>query len=382
MKTWFSGLIAALLLTLAGCGGSTAIPDDFGPEPVNAPPAVPVTGAYVGALLLTGQTSITDFNLAIGVRHAAFGEFLKFPELLDTSGDEYRKLKQFILDCRAAAAIPVIVIETMGGLGSYTDQQVIDFAEMLYGFHTALVLRWDHEMNGSWYPWGQQPIEYIARFQAFAQVVHERAPNVAIAWTPNQGWGYPWAGGAYSAQPGTPDFAALDTNGDGQLTDADDPYGPYYPGDAYVDWVGFSFYHWSNIPDRGYNQVPYDMKWAQVNGIGNPVPNFHDIFAVGHDKPMMVAETSAFYDPADRNGGGAEEAAIKQAWIDQVYNLTDPDNVKINEAFPKIHLICWFSQLKPEAEVGGDVDWRVHLNPAVVSYYSSVISNPYFIKAP
>jgi hypothetical protein len=39
------------------------------------------------------------------------------------------------------------------------------------------------------------------------------------------------------------DRAALDTNGDGQLTQADDPYAPYYPGDDFVDWIGLSLYY-------------------------------------------------------------------------------------------------------------------------------------------
>jgi hypothetical protein len=36
----------------------------------------------------------------------------------------------------------------------------------------------------------------------------------------------------------------MDTNGDGVVSDLDDPYAPYYPGDAYVDWVGMSVRAW------------------------------------------------------------------------------------------------------------------------------------------
>ena len=32
----------------------------------------------------------------------------------------------------------------------------------------------------------------------------------------------------------------MDTNGDGVVDNLDDPYEPYYPGDASVDWVGMS----------------------------------------------------------------------------------------------------------------------------------------------
>ena len=61
---------------------------------------------------------------------------------------------------------------------------------------------------------------------------------------------------ADAAVPGTPDFKALDTNGDGVLTMADDPYGPYYPGDDAVDWVGMSLYHWGSSYPWGANALP------------------------------------------------------------------------------------------------------------------------------
>ena len=37
--------------------------------------------------------------------------------------------------------------------------------------------------------------------------------------------------------PVRPFDRALDTNGNGRLDNEDDPYSPYYPGDAWVDWV-------------------------------------------------------------------------------------------------------------------------------------------------
>ncbi|MHC9543912.1 MAG: hypothetical protein AB9903_30730 [Vulcanimicrobiota bacterium] len=352
------------------------------PEPaVTVMPAVPSKGVYLGAILLQGQTSIDEFNSSTAVRHALFGEFIKFPEVM-TDASENEKLRHFVAECKAAGAMPMVTLETSGGLESYSSADAENFADLLYGFHVSLFLRWNHEMNGSWYPWGQKPTLYIQKFREFADILHKRAPNAGMTWTPNQGWGYPWAGGTYSISPGDPDFSILDTNHDGQLTEADDPYGPYYPGDAYVDWVGHSFYHWSNIPQRGYNQVPYTGKWGQANGINNTIPNFHDIFAVGHDKPMIIAETSAFYDPLDTNGGGAAEDAIKEEWIKQVYNLSDPDNPTLKTAFPKLKAIFWFSQLKYEQEVQGEVDWRLNSLQSVIDYYRGIVSDPYFIKAP
>ena len=43
----------------------------------------------------------------------------------------------------------------------------------------------------------------------------------------------------------------LDTNRDGRVTEADDPYTPYYPGDEFVDWIGISVYYKSKDSSGG-----------------------------------------------------------------------------------------------------------------------------------
>jgi hypothetical protein len=58
--------------------------------------------------------------------------------------------------------------------------------------------------------------------------------RAAAEWSVVGEGGSPFAG-PYAAVPGTPEFDRLDTDQDGQLADLDDPYEPYYPGDAYVD---------------------------------------------------------------------------------------------------------------------------------------------------
>ncbi|OQW97037.1 MAG: hypothetical protein BWK77_02815, partial [Verrucomicrobia bacterium A1] len=224
-----------------------------------------------------------------------------------------------------------------------------------------------------------QPTLYVAKFREFADIIHQRAPGVAMTWTPNQGWGYSWPWGAYAITTNSPDFRLLDTNGDGQLTESDDSYGPFYPGDAYVDWVGISFYHWGN--DRGFNQLPWTGKWGHANGVSNAIPNFHDLFAVAHGKPMLIAETSAFYDPMNVKTGNASEVSIKQNWIQQVYNLTDVNQPRLNVAFPQVKAICWFSQRKYESEVNGEVEWRLNDDTNVIAFYRQTVSNSYFIKA-
>ncbi|MEI6092535.1 MAG: glycosyl hydrolase, partial [bacterium] len=346
------------------------------------PPVIPDTGSYIGGILLSGQTSPVDFNNSTGIKHSLFMTFVNFPDVVDAKNSEYIKIKNFVNDCKAVNATPVITVMTNNGLSSYTKDQIIDFANILSGFDVPVFLRWNHEMNGSWYIWSQEPTLYIEKFREFATEIHTRASNVAMVWTPNQGAGYPWSDGVYyNSSPSSADFILLDTNKDGIWDYLDDPYSPYYPGDLYVDWVGHSYYHWSNGAVRGINEVPTTGQWGAANGITGTIPNFHDVYAVGHNKPMMIAETSALYDSSDAKGGGASEADIKKEWIKQVYNLNDDSNPKISESLPRVKAILWFSQLKYEQEVSVDIDWRLDSNQQVINYYNQTVSDPYFIKA-
>ena len=135
----------------------------------------------------------------------------------------------------------------------------MELAHLLDGYNrrgTPVFLRFAHEMNGSWHPWGQQPQAYVSAFRRIADEMHRRAPGTAMMWAPNYGGGYPFAGGSYQARSGTAAARALDTDGDGSVTGADDPYAPYWPGRRYVDWVGMSIYHWGAAYPWGENEVP------------------------------------------------------------------------------------------------------------------------------
>lgn len=194
-----------------------------------------------------------------------------------------------------------------------------------------------------------------------------------MVWAPNYGGGYPFAGGRYQAQPGSAESAELDTNGDGRVTIADDPYRPYYPGDDAVDWVGMSLYHWGNQYPWGENEAPEPGKFAALltgnyhgaNGDETAVADFYADYATGHGKPLAVTETAAFYAPAA--GGGADPRAIKEGWWAQVF---DPAN---SQRFPHLKMINWFEWDKYEVEVSDRVDWTVTRDPSLASTFRQAI---------
>jgi beta-mannanase len=224
-------------------------------------------------------------------------------------------------------------------------------------------VRFGHEMNGSWYAWGQRPEAFIASFRAVADAVHNYAPRSTVVWAPNYGGGYPFIGGSHNAKSGTADFAALDTNRDGVLNMRDDPYAPYYPGDGYVDWVALTLYHYGNAWPWGENEIPEPDKFSQnvtgtYNGLGGDeriLPDFYAEYAVGHGKPFAIAETSAFYNPT-RTGTGVDDYDIKSHWWAQLYARTIPLQ------FPKLKMVLWFEHKKEEMG-RSTVDWTVTYDP-------------------
>lgn len=365
-----------LVLSLAACAGSPAAPATPGPDatasaPVSPsasasprprpPDLVPPAGtAWFGLNLDWANDSAAAATERLGAAPSVWVQFVAFP--LDAGG--IGNLDAFVEQIAPLGGIGLVTLEPHDGLETVTPEAARELAGVLaeywddHGVPT--IVRFAHEMNGSWYPWGQQPAAYVEAFRTVAAAVHEHAPASAMAWAPNEGSGYPFTGGSYAADAG--DHPALDTNSDGQITGADDPYGPYWPGDDAVDWVGMSLYHWGLAYPWGENELPADGSFRALltGGITGAhadqleIPNFYEIWAEGKDKPMGIFETAALYNPAEP---GPDEAELKTAWWRQA---TDR---RIGADFPRLAMVNWFEWRKEEAEVGAVIDWRLTADP-------------------
>ncbi len=125
-------------------------------------------------------------------------------------------------------------------------------------FRRPLMIRLMHEMNGSWYPWrvagnGNTPEDYKAAWRHIHGVFDDAgATNVSWVFSIDS-----LAGG-----PPTP-RSTLDR---------------YYPGRAYVDWVGMSGFNWGS--DGAF------PAWRSFAGTFRPS---YDVLK-GFGKPVMVSE--------------------------------------------------------------------------------------------
>jgi hypothetical protein len=193
--------------------------------------------------------------------------------------------------------------------------------------------------------------------------VHARTARTAMIWAPNYGVGYPF--GTPIPAAGTADFLGLDTNHDGRITDRDDMYEPYYPGDDAVDWVGMTLYHWGlSFPWLENELPPADALARSIVGTyQGAVPNFYARYCADptHAKPMAITETAAFY---NTQMPGPSELSIKQAWWKQV--LAAPTQ------FPMLKSINWFDELKRESIAKTNlIDWRITANQQICDAFVS-----------
>jgi hypothetical protein len=339
---------------------------------------VPANGrAYFGVQLAWDVDTPSAYVARLGRRPAVYGTYLGFP-FNDT---ERHQLAVQARQASRQGGMLMLTLEPMGGLETVTATASRDLALDLAAINrtgTPVMVRFGQEMNGSWYPWGQQPLEYRAAFRTVAAAVHRIAPRSAMMWAPNYGGGYPFKNGAYPPKRGTEAFAQLDTNRDGRLGIDDDPYAPYYPGDDAVDWVGLTLYHWGNTWPWGQNDIAepgrvlraIQGRYVGLLGDERHIPNFYHAYAVVHHKPMAIAETAAFYN-LGRKATRHEISAvrIKSAWWSQVFSQ------HLHAVLPRLRMILWFEHIKREGGVSanhaGPIDWRVTSDPTTVARFAS-----------
>jgi beta-mannanase len=184
-------------------------------------------------------------------------------------------------------------------------------------------LRWGHEMNGNWYPWdgshnganASAAAKYISVYRhihdIFASV---GASNVIWIFCPNA-----------DSVPG----------------DAWNQWPNYYPGDAYVDWMGFDGYNW------GTSQAT--STWQSFTSIASRIyPSL-----AAKNKPIIIPETAS-----------AEVGGDKAAWLASIAPAFE-------SSYPSIKALVWFHMNK-------ETDWRLDSSTATRSAALTLVKDAYF----
>ncbi|HEX3173614.1 MAG TPA: glycosyl hydrolase [Solirubrobacterales bacterium] len=187
-----------------------------------------------------------------------------------------------------------------------------------------LLVRFAHEMNGPWSPWGawvdgNRPEDYVAMWRHVVAVFRaEGATNVGWVWSPNV-----YTPGAELAASSAMSFQA------------------FYPGDSWVDFVALDGYNWGALNASGWRS------FADVFG-----RSYKALVALSH-RPVIIAETAS-----------TELGGDKAAWIREIPAV-------LRTQMPRVRALVWFDRDK-------ETDWRAASSPASAAAFQAIASSPFF----
>ena len=300
----------------AGTGGSTGSGGGTGTSALLAPAQGALLGTFVGA------GTITDVETTLGRKLAILHNFFGW------SDNWVTRVPGDLADGR----IPLITWETwIAGVGvplddiinGVHDTMITTRAQAARAVGQKFFLRWGHEMNGNWYPWdgfdnganAAATTKYIATYKHIHDIFTSvGATNVLWIFCPN-----------VDSVPG----------------DAWNQWANYYPGDVYVDWVGFDGYNWGTSTATG--------TWQSFSTIAGRI--YSSLAAKG--KPMMIPETAS-----------SELGGDKAAWIAAIVPA-------LKGSFPGIKALVWFDMNK-------ETDWRFDSSATATAASKTMANNPYF----
>jgi hypothetical protein len=202
------------------------------------------------------------------------------------------------------------------------DRYIRESARAARSWGRPILVRFAHEMNGNWYPWGRgvegnNSYRFRAVWRRVVRLFREQgATNVQWVWTPN-------------------------VNTGGQF-----PFRDLYPGNRWVDWVGFDGFNWAQAGE-----------WNSFTSI---VDNTYEEIARISDRPMIVGET-----------GSSESGGNKAEWVSSALTREIPK-------MPRIRAVVWFDAPFEGAGESSGLDPRVDSSPAALHAFRKAISSPFY----
>jgi beta-mannanase len=168
----------------------------------------------------------------------------------------------------------------------FHDAYLREFSRQLKQLGMRTIIRFGHEMNGDWYPWGNRPDEYVAAYRYIADFLRREGVNASFMWSVN----------AESVPSQTPSS-----------------FSKFYPGDQYVDIIGID----------GFNFGGSD--WRSFKEIFSPSYSY---LSAAYSKSIMIAETAS-----------SEVGGNKAKWVNDMFSVLQTDFTRVNE-------VVWFNHVK------------------------------------
>lgn len=197
------------------------------------------------------------------------------------------------------------------------DSYITSWATAAKNWGHPFFLRFNWEMNGTWFPWsegvnGNTSGQFVQAWRHVHDIFTSvGATNVTWVWCPN-----------------------VDPN------NADTPLAGLYPGDGYVDWTCLDGYNWGN-PWMSFDQL-YKSTYSKIV---NLAPS----------KPMAIGEMAS-----------TESGGSKASWITTYLS-------EFPSTYPQMAAILWFERLD------NGMDWPVESSSAATSAFAAGISSSTYL---
>jgi hypothetical protein len=153
-----------------------------------AAPLEPARGILTGVNL--GDGSPAAFNATTRVDHAFLVVFTGGPP-------NYDYLDTVVAQIAQVQGALVVTPMPWSNPDSISAADIAAFAAKVHEYITTrdvpVFVRFAHEMNGSWYPYGGQPVRYTNAFTRVANAIHALGPRAAMVWAVANYQGYPFA---------------------------------------------------------------------------------------------------------------------------------------------------------------------------------------------
>ncbi len=219
------------------------------------------------------------------------------------------------------------------------DGYIRSYARAVKHSGAPVMIRFAHEMNGDWYPWGtaynalykrhnsNSPAMFCAMWKHVVSIFKtEGASNARWVWSPN----------------------IVYTNEFNDARQQERDLFLMYPGDEWVDWVGVSVYNdGAKRPWRSFSAL-FDSTYQALT--------------VLCAKPLMIAEMGV-------TEQGAPAGQTKATWLAQAL-LTD-----IPQRYNRVRIVTYFNRDKSAM---GESNYRFDSSPASLAAFREVANSPLY----
>jgi beta-mannanase len=208
------------------------------------------------------------------------------------------------------------------------DAYIREWATQAKAWGHPFFLRFNWEMNGSWFPWsevrnGNARGEFVKAWRHVHDIFREvGAKNVTWVWC-----------------------TAVEYGGS-------QPLAELYPGNEYVDWVATDGFNWAgdrNTPWRSFREV-FELTYKELVRLA---PN----------KPVMIAEVAS-----TENSDSGDPHMSKGYWIEDAF-------ARMPEDFPHVKAVAWFNWNADNPSLS----WPIESSAASVRAFKRAIASPYYV---